>query len=364
MKSVLHIGLESDMYSHLGLKKGFLAAGFTEYNFFNWQAVRMNAGVQGCQARMIVAATNLKPDLIFMHLQNPDILDDETVTELSKIAFTVNFSFDVRDADGTEWMYQLAPYFGLTLFACKEDADEARRRGIHNVGNIHSSCDTDVYHPIEMSCDCSCHKDHGPGNYTAHIVPCCEGGILRGEQRRRHLQAKHGYPDIVLIANNYERTNHQFEKSKEREEMVNFMKAEFGDRFGVFGMNWGAESRIINPQEENIIYNSAKIAVCHNNFHRVEYCSDRQWRAISCGALTVINDYEHIQKDFEGECPKWTWFDQLAKECRFYLENEGPRRLMAFSQRQQFIHLHTWEHRIETIKEMIYGITSKQSAAV
>ena len=212
MKKVLHIGLNSDLHSHLGIKKGFLQAGFTEYNFYDWQSVRMNTGVQGCQARMIVAAKNLQPDLIFMHLQNDSICDDETISELSKIAFTVNFTFDVRDADNTEWYYQLAPYFGLTLFACKEDADEARRRGIHNVGNIHSSCDHEVYYPMELS----------------------------DEQKSK-------YPEIVFIGNNYERTNHQFEKSKEREEMVNFMKAEFGDRFSDFRDQLGSGKQNHQP---------------------------------------------------------------------------------------------------------------------
>ena len=61
MKKVLHIGLNSDLHSHLGIKKGFLEAGFTEYNFYDWQSVRMNTGVQGCQARMIVAAKKSTP---------------------------------------------------------------------------------------------------------------------------------------------------------------------------------------------------------------------------------------------------------------------------------------------------------------
>lgn len=330
MKKVLHIGLNSDLHSHLGIKKGFLKAGFTEYNFYDWQSVRMNTGVQGCQARMIVAAKNLQPDLIFMHLQNDSICDDETISELSKIAFTVNFTFDVRDADNTEWYYQLAPYFGLTLFACKEDEDEARRRGIINVGHIHSSCDTDVYHPMQLS----------------------------DEQKSK-------YPEIVFIGNNYERTNHQFEKSKEREEMVNFMKAEFGDRFGVFGINWGHESRIINPQEENLIYNSAKIVICQNQFLRKEYCSDRQWRAMASGATTLCQDYPGLDQDLRYMWEGWSTFEQLKTQC---LQLLYPGMVMRSSlgevQREIFLKHHTWQKRVEQIKEMIYAITGKQSAAL
>src|ERR1700744_5288161 len=99
MKSVLHIGLDSAMHSKEGLKKGFLAAAFTQYDFFNWQNARLNEGILGCQARMIQAAKSIAPDLIFCQFQNSDICDEETVVELSKFGFTVNYTFDVRDAE-------------------------------------------------------------------------------------------------------------------------------------------------------------------------------------------------------------------------------------------------------------------------
>lgn len=31
---------------------------------------------------------------------------------------------------------------------------------------------------MKVKCTCSCHKDHGPGNYTNHIVPCCVDGFI------------------------------------------------------------------------------------------------------------------------------------------------------------------------------------------
>lgn len=355
MRSVLHVGLDAVSHSKEGLRKGFLAAGFTEYHFFNWQTVQLNEGILGCQARMIQAAKNILPDLIFIQIQLPGILDEETVTELSKCGFAVNYTFDVRDAERTEWMYELAPYFGLTLFACKEDADEARRRGINNVGNIHSSCDPDLYRPLEVPCDCSCHKDHGPGNYMNHIVACCEGGVLKGEKRRQRLQSKYGYPDIVFIGNNYERTNLGFEKSKEREEMVNFMKKEFGDRFGTFGMNWGAQSRIINPDEEVRIYNSAKIVICHNNFYRTGYASDRQWRSMACGAAVVFHSYPGFEKDEESsDHPAWRHTSHLLSICDELLHNERWRVQVGAECRIDFLQRHTWKHRIESIKSMIH----------
>jgi len=318
MKSVLHIGIDLPSHSKEGLRKGFLAAGFTEYNFFNWQSVKLDCGILGCQTRLLRAAQSLQPDLIFCHLQNQDIFDEETAMELSKCGFTVNYTFDVRDAEKTEWMYELAPYFGLTLFACKEDSDEGKRRGLHNVGHIHSSCDTDVYRPLTLS-----------------------------------EEEKSKYPEIVFIANNYVNTNLSFPQAQERLEMVNFMKREFGDRFLVTGMNWGDKSKIVNPQEEVLIYNSAKIVICHNNFFRTNYCSDRQWRAISSGALAAIQYYDGCDDDFPNSSivPYWKTFEELEEMCEFYLVDPLTLGIHRSRQRREFNNYHTWKHRIEQIKK-------------
>lgn len=322
MESVLHVGFDAQSHSKEGLRKGFLAAGFTEYNFLNWQNLRLDAGILGCQARMIQAAKNLSPDLIFCQFQNPEVLDEETVIELSKCGFTVNYTFDVRDAERTEWMYELGPHFGLTLFACKEDADEARRRGINNVGNIHSSCDPDFYHPISLS----------------------------AEEKRK-------YPEIVFIGNNYERTNLGFEKSKEREEMVNFMKAEFGERFGVLGLNWGVGSRIVDPWEEVRIYNSAKVVICHNDFYRGKYCSDRQWRAMACGANVIVHHYPEVVQDFEDYFISfWKILDELKHRCELVLDGNWIIYDRGNDYRKCFLERHTWQKRIESIKSMIHEL--------
>lgn len=326
MESVLHIGFDATSHSKEGLRKGFLAAGFIKYNFLNWQNLRLDMGILGCQARMIQAAKNLSPNLIFCQFQNPEVLDEETVIELSKCGFTVNYTFDVRDAERTEWMYELAPYFGLTLFACMEDVEEAYRRGIKNVEYIHSSCDPDQYRPLSLS-----------------------------------EEEKEKYPEIVFVANGYHNTNLNFENAEERQKMVNFMKEEFGGRFGVLGINWGSGSRIINPEEEVVIYNSTKVVICHNNYTREGYCSDRQWRSMSCGALTILHSYRGLFSDLNGYYPSWKTVGELANECRYFLSDDVSRNYWAEQQRGQFLQKHTWKHRIEEVKEIIWKL--KQNAS-
>lgn len=354
MKSVLHIGFDILSHSRRGLENGFKEAGFTEYNFFAWQNLRMSYGILATQERMIAVAKTLKPDLIFMQLQNSDICDDETVIELSKCGYTVNYTYDIRKADEMEWYYKLAPLFGLTLFACKEDAEAARRRWINNVSHIHSSCDPEQYRPVEVKCDCACHKNDGD-NMVMHIMPCCDGSILRGEGRRGQLQRKNHYPDIVFVGNNYQNTNLSFDLKRQRFLMAEFMKNQFGNKFGTFGMNWGPESKYYNPIDENNIYNSAKIAVCHNNFLRAGYASDRQWRAMACGIATIPQYYPGIEGDRLGGLEYvWENMADLDRICRRLLENEDERKELAEFQHNSFLAMHQWKHRIQSIKEMIH----------
>ena len=325
MKSVLHIGLDILSHSRKGLENGFRQAGFTEYNFLAWQNIRMEYGILATQERMITIARKLTPDVIFCQFQNSDILDEETVIELSKCGFTVNYTYDCRAQEEMKWYYDLAPFFGLTLFACKEDADEARRLGINNVGNIHSSCD--------------------PEQYLSYSV-------------RQEVKAK--YPEIVFIGSNYENTNLQFELKRQRAGMVGFMKNQFGNKFGVFGMNWVAESKYYNPIDENNIYNTAKISVCHNNFLRTSYTSDRQWRSMACGIATVPQYYPGIEADHIGGLEyAWETVADLDRICRRLLDNEDERKDLSVFQHSSFIAMHTWRHRIDQMKIMILKILNQ-----
>lgn len=320
MKSVLHIGLQSPFHSPKGIEKGFREAGFIDYSFQDWQQIRFSEGILGCQSRMITAAKQIMPDLIFIQIQNEDILDEETGIELSKCGFTVNYTFDVRSLERTEWMYDLAPHFGLTLFACQEDVEEAKKRGINNVEQLHSSCDADQYRPV----------------------------ILPEEVK---------YPEIVFIGNNYANTNLEFEQAQERVEMVNFMNGEFGNRFGVYGMGWEPGSKMVNSIEEVNIYNGCKIVVTHNNYKRSGYCSDRQWRSISCGAMTIPQYYEGLNTDIYSNRLAWINFDDLKRSCLEVLEwDEGHRKNVAAYNSRYFLNHHTWQHRIQTMLSMINGI--------
>lgn len=316
MKSVLHFRLDAPgIYSSDGIMKAFMLAGY-DYHSLDWQAERFTNGIENLKRRMIILARGLSilhgPLTIFMHIQNSEILDIDTVKKLSKYGFVINYTFDVRDKEGTEWMYQLAPYCGYTFFACWEDVAECASRGIENTGYVHSSCDMDLYRPMDV------HKTR----------------------------------DIVFIGNRTDIINLKFENAKKRVEMVRALQVEFGDKFQAFGLGWD-HSRIVSNIEEIQIYNSAKIVVTQNQFNRVEYCSDRQWRSMACGTLTVCQEYIGIEKDLPYYPAVWNTLGRLISLCSRFLYNPISRETNAEISVNLVREKHSWLSRIQKMESII-----------
>lgn len=310
MKSVLHIGLKSSTYFPDGMEKGFRAAGFTDYTFFNWQEVKLNCGILGCQSRMIGAAMQLEPDLIFLHLQNPTIMDEETAIELSKHGFVVNYSFDCRVQTEMQWMYDLAPHIGLTLFSCEEDVANCKEGA---AAVLQSSCDIETYKrlPVERT------------------------------------------NDVVFIGGNYAPTNLVFPLAQQRAEMVKFLKAEI-PTFHEYGMNWEV-SQYINPQREILIYNQAAIAINQNNFLREAYTSDRIWRIMATGTMCITSYFPGIEKMFvKGHHLNWfNTFAELKSLIEFYLKRPDLREEVAQNGMKLVREEHTWAKRFDHMKAII-----------
>lgn len=238
--------IDSPGYNSDGMVDGFSELGYDIIRF-DWQRSRFNVGIEKTVETMLGVARNSRIDYIFLHIQNPEIISVESAKQFQSIAPTINYTFDVRDVQRTEWMYEIAPHITLTCFACKRDVDECLIRGIKNTMLLQSSANYKWYRKTSFYCK--------------------------------------GCPEIVFIGNNYEKTNMNFPGAAQRQEMIKNLKETFGDRFGAYGL--GQEHGIVNPQQEVNIYNAAKIAVCHNMYDLPGYESDRLWRILGCGAYVV-----------------------------------------------------------------------------
>jgi hypothetical protein len=322
MRSVLIVALVGPGYSAKPLMDAFLSNGFNECHVFDYQLNRFEFGKEMMQQQLIRMAEQLKPDMIWMQIQGSDVIDLETFQAIQRIAFTVNFTFDIRINEQTQWLYNLVPHIGLVCFSNQEDVDECIRRGYKNCMVLQSSADSDVYKPA---------------------------GIMR--------------KGIVFVGNNFCNTNMEFPLSKERVAMVNFLQQEFPDDFKVYGNNWDG-SKLISQKEEVAIYQSAAIVINQNNFDRTLYTSDRIWRAMMCGALCLTKYFCGIEKMFTRHLHLdwWHTLEELKQKINYYLSDLGKAALIGQSIGvQHVLDNHTWTARV---KEMMAFIENLQPAIV
>jgi len=312
---VLHVALEAPTYSSHGIREGFRRAGYY-VEFFNWQVLKMEFGVQGMIDRLVAKATACQPDLIFMHIQNEGILDAMDCDMLREIGYTVLYTFDCRDKEKSQWMYDLAPHLDYVFFSNMEDVSNCLELGIENTGIMASSCDIDLYKPKEVT--------------VFKIEP------------------------ISFIGGDYSKSNMNFPKAIERKEMCEYLMAEFGVKFKSHGMGQ-IDSRYIHQNEEAGIYNLTEISIAQNNFDRPFYTSDRIWRIMSSGCFCLTEYFEGIETMFEigKHLDVWVSLEDLKEKINYYLHFAEERKAIAKCGSLYVRENHSWQNRFEVFSEMI-----------
>jgi hypothetical protein len=312
MESILIAKIEvPGIYSSAGIVKA-LRNNFKEVYEFNYQNIMFNEGAEGMRRRLMGMCMMYSPDVVFLHIQNPEPLDMNLIQFLSEKTFVVLYTFDVRE--NIDWYKEYAPYVGLILFGDLGSIIEMENTGIDNVDHLQSSADFDLYKPGESG------KDYG---------------------------------EIIFIGNNFVGTNLNYPLAQQRVDMVNLMKKHFGERFKVYGIGWPG-SKMLNVNEEIEAYRSCKVAITHNNFDRKGYTSDRLWRAIGCGACTLSQYYTGYFYDFPSAAWEyWESFNHLIYQCEGILMDEELRLFTASSQHLHVINNHSWNDRILKLKKLI-----------
>src|SRR6202000_2332672 len=117
MKKILHVGLVAPGYTNDGMMRAFLQCGFSEYHLFDFQLKSFEFGREKMRELLMQEVDRIRPDLVFCQVQGSDWLDMETFKRLSEIAFTVNYTFDIRSKEQTEWLYEVTKHIGLTCFS-------------------------------------------------------------------------------------------------------------------------------------------------------------------------------------------------------------------------------------------------------
>lgn len=312
--SVLHVALVAPGYSNEGIMKGLLSGGFSVYRCFDYQEKMFSHDKDTMRRMLIREVEQFKPDIVFCQIQSSEILDDDTFIRLGRLAFTVNYTFDIRSKEQTDWMYRIGPYIGLTCFSNQNDVDEYARKGYDNAMCLHSSADVEVYKPADEYIE----RD-----------------------------------GLVFIGNNFLNTLMPFPKSQHRVEMVQELKKEFGTYFEVYGIGWFGP--MATTVEEVGIYQEAFMAINQTNYDASSYTSDRIWRILATGCLCLTEYFDGIETMFTNheELIWWRTIDELKSLIHHYMANSKRAQQIGMNGMSAMLTRHTWKNRIEGMMTFI-----------
>lgn len=278
MKKLLHIGVNVGTES---MPKYFRQQ--CDYKEFRLDG-NLKKNLQG------LLKDNYTPDTIFLQIQSNKIHGKDTSAfigeEIRRMkergSFVINWTGDKRKGV-PRWMIDFHSNVSVTGFSNEEDRIFASKYGMESIF-LQQGIDTDIYSPV------------GGINYM---------------------------PDIVFFANNYGRI---FPLSGYRKEIVNSLKEQFGNRFGVYGNGWDDPRGNFNSSQssESRGYRGCKIAISVSHFNADRYFSDRLGRALCSGSFVLSHNYKGVEKDFEvGK--HFDVFDstnQLIEKCNYWLAND------------------------------------------
>lgn len=308
MTKIFHVGITAPTYSSDAMTKAFKEV-FGDVLYFDWQFHRYNYGTVMMQTILLKEASEYKPDIIFLHLNhNNEAISLENYEKLSKIATVIAYTEDVRD--DISWVKQINHFVKFTIFTNKEDKDNLKAPAVY--------------------------------------LPVSYNDLWYKKQPR----TKTYYGDIVFLGNNYVGTNLNFPNAEERQQMCAVLKKEFGGKFQAYG--GGQDNSALNPQQAIECYNNATIAICHNNFTRRGYQSDRGLNSMGCGCATIMHHYDGIEEHFPNMIGgSWKSLDSLIALCHTYLENSFITNQLKTYQHGTVLGNHTWLSRAKTLKHIL-----------
>lgn len=306
-KKVVHLKIVNPFYKN-GISKGFESNGY-KVTEIDYGLLLRNAGLLGAWQRIIQKCMEVQPDIIFINCNKDGFIFPEEARELMKIAFTILYTFDVRQENN--WIEDVAPHVDLVCFSDKDNVEKFKAKGFRSEF-MQVSCDTDFYQPTSTT------KSYG---------------------------------EIIFIGN---KNGNDFPFTKERDEMIRFMENDFGHRFAWYGH--GSGNGFLNPEQEREAYGSAKIAITQNQFHIKNYCSDRDFRAMASGCYTICQWYEDMDVMFQS----WKTLPELRTKCVNALLDEEMRQIRADMKRRQVLLNHSWASRI---RHLLHHVNNKYKTA-
>jgi spore maturation protein CgeB len=305
--------LNIHMGQHNPLFLQALENAFFDCAHIDWTSYHKNT--DALQYDILKAAEELNPDYVFMHTHSGDALSMETIKKLSVKSKVINWTGDVRYPLPQHYI-DIGKEIFLTLFSNVNDVEAARKHKV-NADFLQVGFDDVAFSPM------------GHTNTS--------------------------YPPILFLGSNYAH-NIKFPLTELRQQMVDRLKREYGQFFGVYGHGWAEANGNINTfQEEGAAYRSCKIAINLSHFDYKRYSSDRLFRIMGSGAFCLTHNYPEIEKDFEvgKELVVWKNLDDLVATINYYLNNPVARNEIALAGCLKARTTFTWNNFAENLITLI-----------
>ena len=282
---VLHVALGSPE-----IDKAFRAKGH-EVRRIEWRGLKAERLIY-LTSIVTKEAEEFKPDLVFMQIQTPGIVERQLIEKLRSLgAFVLNWTGDVRE--NIDWYLELGPFFNVTCFTNGTDIDTFKAKGL-SADYLQIGYDPEIYY------------------------------LDKRERRGK---------GVVFLGNNY---IDRFPESKRRAEVVN----KYLDKgLKAWGGKWGNSTMRTTPDMERVIYNLNRYALNLDHFDRPLFYSDRVIRAQACGAVIcqmsdvdISAEHPYVQYGYPNE----------------YSDTPTPKEVAEYTRVN-----HSWEARIPRIIEIM-----------
>jgi len=281
MYKILHIGLCAYPDGNGSIQRAFKEIA-SEYK-------DVYTGDHSVNAKAVQIANEMKPDIVFMQIQQGGVIQHETLRKIKQTgAFIINWNGDVRNGL-PPWMLSMAPFVDITAFSNMRDVSEMRSYG-QNAEWLEIGYDETIY--------------------------CQEGEV------------KQGMRPIVFFANN----SSQFPMSAFRVQIANYMRLKFPNDFGLYGNGPNTNGNFNHSQhDEASAYRGTRIAINCSHYEIEKYTSDRMLRILGTGTpICLAKWYPGIEEFYKnGEQVRiWSNLQELEALCRYYMSpaNEEERK--------------------------------------
>ena len=300
---ILHIGLCVQPKPYNGFQQAFInVVGEDNYR-------EVSTGSKFLVAEVETILNDFTPNIVFMQVQAPNIISVSLCQLLkNKGAFIINWTGDKR-ADAPQWMTDLAPYVDCTSFSNMDDVNTMRSLGFKS-DYLEIGYDHEIYKP--------------------------EGESLN-------------MPEIVFMGNNYGRG--YFPMSGFRIDMVDFLRQEYGNRFGVYGNGWAYVNGNFNHSqlEEAKAYRGAKIAINCSHFDSLNYNSDRLLRILGSGVCCLSYNHKGMFDTYGENVEYFSVSEMLKLKIDHLLLNPIKRNIVAKDGNDFVKNNFTFKHQVENI---------------